>query len=190
MILPIVEQRFREQDWRLRESAVLAIGAVSEGCTTGLTPFLPQLIDFLVPTLEDPRPMLRSTACWTLSRFSRWVVQLAFAARPGDPPPATAAQGKQFVEKILGGLLRRVADKNKHVQIAACGALATFEAEAREDIAPWLGPVVAALGGGGGKLQTQEPPLGVRRHFDARRECWGCGSKHPVCRGATSAAFA
>ena len=33
MILPIVEQRFRESDWRLRESAILAVGAVSEGAT-------------------------------------------------------------------------------------------------------------------------------------------------------------
>ena len=145
MILPIVEQRFREQDWRLRESAILAIGAVSEGCTTGLTPYLPQLVDFLVPSLEDPRPMLRSTACWTLSRFSRWVVQLAFAARPGDPPPSTADQGRGFVEKILGGLLRRVGDRNKHVQAAACGALATFIAEAREDVKPWFAPVAQAL---------------------------------------------
>ena len=86
MILPIVEQRFRESDWRLRESAILAVGAVSEGCDAGLTPFLPQLIEFLVPSLEDPRPMLRATACWTLSRFARYTAQLAFAARPDDPP--------------------------------------------------------------------------------------------------------
>ena len=146
MILPIVEQRFRETDWRLRESAILAVGAVSEGCDAGLAPFLPQLIEFLVPSLEDPRPMLRATACWTLSRFARSVAQLAFAARPGDPPPATAAQGRAFVEQILGGLLRRVGDKNKHVQAAACGALATLVGECREDIAPWLAPVAQTLG--------------------------------------------
>ncbi len=146
MILPIVEQRFRESDWRLRESAILAVGAVSEGCDAGLTPFLPQLIEFLVPSLEDPRPMLRATACWTLSRFARYTAQLAFAARPGDPPPATAAQGRAFVERILGGLLRRVGDKNKHVQAAACGALATLLGECREDIAPWLGPTATTLG--------------------------------------------
>jgi hypothetical protein len=59
MILPIVEVRLRDPDWRLRESAILAIGAVSEGCGAGLTPFLPQLIEFLVPSLDDPRPMVR-----------------------------------------------------------------------------------------------------------------------------------
>ena len=87
MILPIVEQRFRESDWRLRESAILAVGAVSEGCDAGLAPFLPQLIEFLVPSLEDPRPMLRATACWTLSRFARATAQLAFSHRPGEAPP-------------------------------------------------------------------------------------------------------
>ena len=35
MILPIVEQRLRVADWRIRESAILAIGAVAEGCTNG-----------------------------------------------------------------------------------------------------------------------------------------------------------
>lgn len=98
-----------------------------------------------MPSLDDPRPMVRSTTCWTLSRFSRWNVQLAFAAGPGQPPPATAAQGVDFINRILAGLLRRIVDHNKHVQAAACGALATLEAEARDDIAPWLGPIVQAL---------------------------------------------
>jgi len=77
-----------------------------------------------------PYYTVRSTTCWTLSRFSRWVVQLAFAAGPGQAPPATAAQGTDFLNKILQGLLKHVVDHNKHVQAAACGALATLEGEA------------------------------------------------------------
>ena len=50
------------------------------------------------------------------------------------------------MERILGGLLRRVGDKNKHVQAAACGALATLLGECREDIAPWLSPTASTLG--------------------------------------------
>ena len=69
---------------------------------------------------------------------------LAFAAAATDP--ATAAQGRAFVERILGGLLRRVGDKNKHVQAAACSALATLLGECREDIAPWLSPTASTLG--------------------------------------------
>ena len=145
MILPVVEQRLRDANWRLRESAILALGAVAEGCSGGLAQYVPQLIEFLVPSLDDARPMVRSIACWTLSRFSRWVVQMTFAPHPGDPAPPTAEQGKGFVNNILGGLLRRVVDHNKHVQAAACGALATFTQEIGEDVAPWLGPTVQAL---------------------------------------------
>ena len=46
----------------------------------------------------------------------------------------------------LAGLLRRVVDHNKHVQAAACGALAALEQEARTDIAPYLGPIVGEAG--------------------------------------------
>ena len=146
MILPVVEQRLRDANWRLRESAILALGAVAEGCSGGLAQYVPQLIEFLVPSLDDARgPMVRSIACWTLSRFGRWVVQMTFAPHPGDPAPPTAEQGKGFVNNILGGLLRRVVDHNKHVQAAACGALAAVAQEIGEDVAPWLGPTVQAL---------------------------------------------
>ena len=100
IILPIVQQRLGDADWRARESgkpatppslyagsclltschqqpsqnqqiqsqvlpppvlgaAILALGAVSNGCATGLAPFLPEMVAMLLPTLKDPRPMVR-----------------------------------------------------------------------------------------------------------------------------------
>ena len=50
----------QEEDWRARESAILALGAIAEGCVMGLIPYLPQLISMLLPRLEDPRPLVRS----------------------------------------------------------------------------------------------------------------------------------
>lgn len=49
----------QEEDWRARESAILALGAIAEGCVMGLIPYLPQLISMLLPRLEDPRPLVR-----------------------------------------------------------------------------------------------------------------------------------
>ena len=40
-------------------AAILALGAVSQGCATGLAPYLPELAAMLTPTLADPRPMVR-----------------------------------------------------------------------------------------------------------------------------------
>lgn len=40
LMLPIVQQNLDQQDWRLRESAILALGAVSEGCHMGMSSYI------------------------------------------------------------------------------------------------------------------------------------------------------
>jgi transportin-1 len=41
LMLPIVQQNLdQQQDWRLRESAILALGAVSEGCHMGMSSYI------------------------------------------------------------------------------------------------------------------------------------------------------
>lgn len=52
LLLPIVEQRLSDPDWRVRESAILALGAVSEGCHMGLAPYLTGMVQMLVPVLQ------------------------------------------------------------------------------------------------------------------------------------------
>ena len=34
----------QDDDWRLRESAILALGAISEGCHRGLIPYIGELV--------------------------------------------------------------------------------------------------------------------------------------------------
>lgn len=63
------------KDWRARESAILALGAISEGCHRGLMPYLGELVSMLAPQLQDLRPLVRSITCWTLSRYSSWLVE-------------------------------------------------------------------------------------------------------------------
>lgn len=64
IVTPIVQQRLQEEDWRARESAILALGAIAEGCVMGLIPYLPQLVSMLLPRLEDPRPLVRSASAF------------------------------------------------------------------------------------------------------------------------------
>ena len=40
IVLPIVQAHMQSADWRARESATLALGAISEGCAQGLLPYL------------------------------------------------------------------------------------------------------------------------------------------------------
>lgn len=59
--------------WIVRESGVLALGAIAEGCFDKLRDFLPMLIPFLITHfLTDKKPLVRSITCWTLSRYCKW----------------------------------------------------------------------------------------------------------------------
>ena len=104
--------------WRRREASVLALGAIAEGCGPALAPHLPDLAALLLPCLRHPRPLLRSIACWALSRYCRWLALAAgasaadaAAAHGGDgnasarppPPPAEGGRGRG----CLGPLGRR-----------------------------------------------------------------------------------
>ncbi|KAF9600199.1 hypothetical protein IFM89_005023 [Coptis chinensis] len=124
--------------WKEREAAVLALGAIAEGCISGLYPHLPEIVSFLIPLLDDKFPLIRSITCWTLSRYSKYIVQGI-----GHP------KGREQFDMILMGLLRRILDSNKRVQEAACSAFATLEEvdryEAAEELAPRLEVILQHL---------------------------------------------
>ncbi|PQQ14460.1 transportin-1 isoform X2 [Prunus yedoensis var. nudiflora] len=123
-----------DETWKEREAAVLALGAIAEGCITGLYPHLTEIVAFLIPLLDDKFPLIRSISCWTLSRFSKFIVQ-----------GVEHQVGYEQFDKVLVGLLRRILDNNKRVQEAACSAFATLEEEAAEELAPRLEMILQHL---------------------------------------------
>ncbi|KAK6912250.1 Importin-beta, N-terminal domain [Dillenia turbinata] len=129
-LMPLIQAKLSNADdsvWKEREAAVLALGAVAEGCINGLYPHLSEIIAFLIPLLDDKFPLIRSISCWTLSRFSKYIVQ-----------GIGHQKGHEQFEKVLMGLLQRILDNNKRVQEASCSAFATLEEEAAEELAPRL----------------------------------------------------
>jgi hypothetical protein len=44
------------------------------GCMTGMIPHLTELIPYLINCLSDKKALVRAITCWTLSRYSHWVV--------------------------------------------------------------------------------------------------------------------
>ncbi|PWA81477.1 transportin 1 [Artemisia annua] len=146
-LMPFVQSKLGTSDdasWKEREAAVLALGAIAEGCINGLYPHLPQIVAFLIPLLDDKFPLIRSISCWTLSRFSKFIVQ-------GIAHP----DGHEQFEKVLTGLLRRILDNNKRVQEAACSAFATLEEEAADELAPHLEIILQHLMCAFGKYQRR-----------------------------------
>ncbi|KAJ3054631.1 Transportin-1 [Rhizophlyctis rosea] len=143
-LLPKLKEELFHQDWEHRECGILALGAIAEGCPTGMYPHLPQLIPHLIQTLKDPQPLVRAITCWTLSRYVRWVVY------PGPiPAPMNEAElahhRRTYFNPLLEGLLSTIQDNNKRVQEAGCSALASVEEEAVDQLVPFLGPILQHL---------------------------------------------
>lgn len=130
-ILPYLQSNLKHSDWAYREAAVLALGAVSEGCLDVVVPHLPELVPYLVSLLDDEEPVVRQITCWTLSRYSEWAVGLA------DP-----AEKERYFLPMMDGILKKMLDKNKNVQEAAASAMANLEEKAGKALEPYCGPII------------------------------------------------
>lgn len=140
-LLPLLQERLSLQGpWPLVESGILALGAIADGCYSGITPHLPQLFPFLLQKLADPVPLVRSITCWTLSRYATWVVD------QGD---------QELLQPLVEAMLQRILDPHKKVQEAACSAFCTLEEEAREELVPYLTPILQNLMFAFGKYQAK-----------------------------------
>lgn len=130
-IFPYLSQNLKHDEWPHREAAVLALGAVADGCMDTVTPHLPELVPYLISLLEDEEPVVRQITCWALGRYSSWAANLV------DP-----AQKEQFFVPMMDGILRKMLDKNKKVQEAGASAFANLEEKAGKKLEPYCGPII------------------------------------------------
>lgn len=129
-LLPILKETLFHANWEVKESGILVLGAIAEGCMNGMIPHLPELTPYLIGCLSDKKALVRSITCWTLSRYAHWVV--------GQPH-------EMYLKPLMTELLKRVLDANKRVQEAACSAFATLEEEACTELVPYLGFILETL---------------------------------------------
>ena len=129
--LPYLIDNLQHTEWPRREAAVLAIGAIADGCMNTIIPHLPQLIPYLISLLEDGQYIVRVITCWALGRYSTWASHL----------PDTGSK-KQFFEPMMEGILKRMLDKNKRVQESAASAFAQLEERATNELEPYCGPII------------------------------------------------
>jgi len=130
-ILPYLTSHLKHEEWPHREAAVLALGAVAEGCMNAVIPHLPELVPYLISLLNDPEPVVRQITCWTLGRYSPWAAELT------DPQ-----QKEAFFVPIMDGLLTKMLDRNKKVQEAGASAMANLEETAKQKLNPYCGPII------------------------------------------------
>ncbi|KAI2609271.1 ARM repeat-containing protein [Hypoxylon sp. NC1633] len=130
-ILPYLTKNLKHADWPYREAAVLALGAVAEGCINVVTPHLPELVPYLISLLNDAEPVVRQITCWTLGRYSFWATGLT------DPH-----QKQLYFEPMMEGLLNKMLDSNKKVQEAGASAFANLEEKAGKKLEPYSLPII------------------------------------------------
>jgi HEAT repeat protein len=130
IILPYLKDNLRHTQWANREAAVLALGAIADGCMDSVTPHLPELIPYLISLLADPEPVVRKITCWCLGRYSEWASHL-------DPPEKAL-----YFEPMMEGILHRMLDNNKKVQEAAASAFANLEVKSEANLIPYCQPIL------------------------------------------------
>ncbi|ORX78846.1 transportin-2-like protein [Anaeromyces robustus] len=135
VLLPLLNTELQSTEWEHVESAILALGAVGEGCQEGMKVHLPTLWQFLLSNLDNPKPLVRSITCWTLGRYAKWSL---------DPSIGTDVElhRRTYFNPLLEKLLDRILDNNKRVQEAGCSAFATLEEIAQGELIPYLKPIL------------------------------------------------
>ncbi|KAJ2449610.1 hypothetical protein EV183_004790 [Coemansia sp. RSA 2336] len=133
-VLPVLKEELASEDWRIKEAGILALGAIADGCMTGMGPHLPSLLPYLVQWFKHKKALVRSIACWSASRYGKWAI---FGSE--------ANTLKVYFEPLLAGLLEAMMDNNKRVQEAACSAFATIEEDAGPYMVPYIQPVLETL---------------------------------------------
>jgi transportin-1 len=129
--LPYFTENLKHSEWQYREAAVLALGAVAEGCLEIVVPHLPELIPYLLSLLNDPEPLVRQITCWTLGRYATWAAHLK-----------TPEEKQQYFVPMMEGLLVHMLDNKKSVQGAAASAFAYLEEQAEAEIVFYSEPII------------------------------------------------
>jgi importin-5 len=120
-------------DWRERHASLMAISSIAEGCEKYMTGELGQILDMVLPCLNDPHPRVRWAACNAVGQLST------------DLQPTLQ---KNFHERVMHAVVPLLETPEPRVQAHAAAALVNFcEAIGSDDqiIEPYLDGILERL---------------------------------------------
>ena len=136
VVLPVLQEFLSHADPWVREAGILALGAMEEGCAEGMYDHLPQLHPYLMNqvTASDTLPQVVCISCWTLAKYSMWAAE-------------ETASGRQplLIHQMTEGIVGRMLDHNRKVQMASCSALGVVVENVQDLIIPYLEPVYRTM---------------------------------------------
>lgn len=131
ILLPRLQDKLTDTEhWEQRESGVLALGAIAEGCSAGMARHMRSIFPFLLHSASDQHFTVRCISCWALSRYAKWVIK---------------EREDALYQQLLKVLLDRMLDRYKVVQKASCSALAIFEEESGSLLSSYVAPILRSL---------------------------------------------
>ncbi|KAF7276137.1 hypothetical protein GWI33_010894 [Rhynchophorus ferrugineus] len=143
LLIPYISEMLNSTDYLIKESAILALGAIAEGCMNGLKTQLPELINFLQTSMTNEHSVVRVITCWTLSRYVSWINNV----KPDVPD--------MYFVPIMLLLLKHFVDDNKRVQRAAISAFCIFQEEAQTKLVPYISIIIEGFLRGFERLQCR-----------------------------------
>ena len=120
--------------WLRLEAGIMSLGAVADGVGVQLKPYLDEIFPLLIQACSHTRPLIRSIALWTISKYAKWVCWTSMKPERGG----AAAR----LEPCLSAMLERMKDHNKTVQGDAVSALCRFMETAEGIMKPYAGHVI------------------------------------------------
>ncbi|KAJ4463319.1 armadillo-type protein, partial [Lentinula edodes] len=133
VLLEPLKEKLWCNDWLQQESAILAVGATAEGCHEVMELHLPNLIPYLIDSLNDSKVSIFFVVI-SRSVNDNWITK-----------PISDELNGSYLSPTLERLLCVVLDDNKQVQIAGCSAFKTLAENAGMELTPYLDRVLRNL---------------------------------------------
>jgi len=159
IVAPFIQMNATNEDWHLREAALLAFGSILDGPKPEiLQPMITSALPLLMQQLKDPSSHIKDTTAWTLGQAVKFVPEVV---NDGNLP------------QVLSELLQSLADPAPHVAKKVCWCIGYVAAEKEKELTPYFTNIIQTL------LQTAERPdaetSGLRRAaFDALETVVDC----------------
>ncbi|GIX94542.1 importin-5 [Caerostris extrusa] len=131
-VLNMLPQMLQSSEWKERCAGLMAISAIGEGCHKQMSLMLPQIVDGVLPFLNDEHSRVQHAGCNALGQMSS---DFAIIFQ------------KKFHDKVMPALLQLLTNpKSARVQAHAGAALVNFFEDCPKSIlSPYMDSVVNAL---------------------------------------------
>ena len=131
---PILENDIQSEEDITKEHSILALGAIANGSYQQVINHLVTLVPFLIRELQHPNMYIRAIACWTLSRYTKFIMVDNYQ------------EGKEeLFKEYLTEILKKFLDKENMVRESAGTAFQEMINVNKNMIEPYLFDVLKII---------------------------------------------